>query len=491
MPTTPSITPTSSLTDSLIALKTQYERSLTQANTNASHLREQLLHVNALLLNQLLQGNGVVPELAQGAAEVPVVEAIAPAPAQSLAASPAAEASASDRPKPKASPRKAKATAEPALASGKRSTRPLLPAYAGLTRLEAIAQVLEASAGSEVSIDALIHALFGELSATDRKAERKRLITLLYNGEKRGLWQKGSATLSYVISASTAKAPATAKPTTQANAKAKPTTAPAKSRRSLDVLPAYRGMSKREAIAQILEQRSGEVLHQDMIIQSLYGDLSPQDVKNERVRIKTALLTGVKDGKWQKAFEPSSYFIKAPTSSAKPKRPGRKPEPSKEPKPEPVAQTKSATVKQRSSLDVLPAFEGLSKLDAIAAVLGQAPGEVLHQDTIIQTLYGDLRLEDLKKERVRIDTSLRNGVKANKWKKAPVPASYVLDAIAPAPPAKATGAKPKSERKPAVAKVKPGRKPAIAKAKTSQKTARSKKTELELVALLRKADIQV
>jgi hypothetical protein len=256
-------------------------------------------------------------------------------------------------------------------------------------------------------------------------------------------------------------------------------------------LPAYRGMSKREAIAQILEQHSGEALHQDTIIQSLYGDLSPQDVKDERVRIKTALLTGVKDGKWQKAFEPSSYFIKAPATSAKPKRPGRKPEPSKEPKPEPVAEAKPVTVKQRSSLDVLPAFEGLSKLDAIAKVLEQNSGEVLHQDTIIQTLYGDLSPEDLKKERVRIDTSLRNGVKANKWKKAPVPASYVLEAIASTPAAEATGAKPKPERKPSVAKVKPGRKPAIAKTNASQRKARSKKTELELVALLRKADIQV
>jgi hypothetical protein len=478
----PSTTTPQSLPDSLIALKSQYERSLTEASTNASHLREQLSHVNALLLNQLLQGNRVVPQLTQSAAEVPVVEAIAPAPAQSLAASPAAEAPASDTPNPKASPRQSKATAEPALASGKRSTRPLLPAYRGMTRLEAIVQVLEASAGEEVSINALIHALFGALSATEHKTERKRLITLLFKGEKRGLWRKGSETLSYVISASRAKAPAKAKSTAQPKAKAKPTTAPAKSHRSLEVLPAYQGMSKREAITQILDQRSGEVLHQDTIIQTLYGDLSLQDLKDERVRIKTALLTGVKDGKWQKAFEPSSYFIKNPAASVKPKRPGRKPEPSKEPKPEPEAsaQTKPATTKQRSSLEVLPAFEGLSKLDAIAKVLAQHPREVLHQDTIIQTLYGDLSPEDLKKERVRMDTSLRNGVKANKWKKAPVPASYVLEAIASAPTAKATAAKPK-----------PGRKPAIAKAKESKKTTRPKRTEAELVEALQKADIQV
>jgi hypothetical protein len=487
MPTISPPTPTPSLTDSLIALKTQLERSLTQANTNASHLREQLSHVDALLLNQLLPSNGGVPQLTQSAAEVPVDEAIAPTPAKSIAIAPAAEASASDRPEPKASDSKTKA--EPA--SVGHTPRELLPAYRGLKRLEAIAQVLEASAGAEVSIDALIDALFGELSNTDHKNERKRLQTLMYKGIKQKLWLSGSTPTSYLSAVETKPAPAKAKPTVQPKAKAKPTIAPAKSRRSLEVLPAYRGISKREAIAQILDQRSGEVLHHDTIIQALYGDLSSQDVKDERVRIKTALLTGVKDGKWQKAFEPSSYFIKTPAASAKPKRPGRKPEPTKEPKPEPVAEAKPVTVKQRSSLDVLPAFEGLSKLEAIAKVLEQNSGEVLHQDTIIQTLYGDLSPEDLKKERVRIDTNLRNGVKANKWKKAPIPASYVLDAIAPAPPAKATGAKPKSERKPAIAKAKPGRKPAIDKANASQKAERSKKTELELVAILRKADIQV
>jgi hypothetical protein len=90
-----------------------------------------------------------------------------------------------------------------------------------------------------------------------------------------------------------------------------------------------------------------------------------------------------------------SFFIKAPAASAKPKRSGRKSEPSKEPKPEPVAE--------------------------------------------------------------------------------------VVDAITPVPyAAKAKVAKSKSARKSAVAKV--GR---------SQKAKRTKRSELELVSLLRKADIQV
>jgi hypothetical protein len=507
-------------TDSLIALKTQYERSLTEATTKASHLREQLSHVNALLLNHLLPSNGVVPQLAQGAVEVSVIETIAPASAQSVAASPAAEAPVSDRPKPKASPRKAKATAEEALASGKRSTRPLLPAYRGLTRLEAIAQLLQTTPGQDVTTDQVSEGLFGKLSAADHTAERKSLNTQTYQGVVRELWQKGTKTGTFLASASapSKSAESTKAPATEAQA---PATTASK-RKSLTLLPAYAELSKGEAIAQVLTAASGEVLHHDTIIQTLYGDLSPEVLKEERIRIKTALLTGVRDGKWQKASVPSSYFIKTTVASPKAKSSGRK---SKAQTTKAEAETAIApldpptlttdSVKKRISLAVLPAFEGMTKLDAIAAVLGQNLGEVLHQDTIIQTLYGDLSPEDLKKERVRMDTCLRNGVKNNKWKKAPVPASYVLEATAaagakpkrpgrkpdptkepkpkpqPEPVAEVQAAKAQASAKASAAKLKPGRKPAVGKAEASQKTGRSKRTELELVALLRKADIQV
>jgi hypothetical protein len=135
----------------------------------------------------------------------------------------------------------------------------------------------------------------------------------------------------------------------------------------------------------------------------------------------------------------------------------------------------------------------------------------LHQDTIIQMLYGDLSLEELKKERVRMDTCLRNGVKANKWKKAPVLASYVLEATAAGAKPKRPGRKPDPSKEPKsqpepvaeaakapdpaeapatkakAAKPEPGSKPAVGKAKASK----SKRTKAELLEILQKADIQV
>jgi hypothetical protein len=94
------------LNDSLIALKSQYEQALTEVNTNASHLREQLSHVNALLLNQLVPTQAPIksaePALTLEEADA-LVERLALAPAVT-------EAPVSDTSKAKASTLKTKAS---------------------------------------------------------------------------------------------------------------------------------------------------------------------------------------------------------------------------------------------------------------------------------------------------------------------------------------------------------------------------------------------
>ncbi|MGA7955310.1 MAG: hypothetical protein WCA07_17500 [Gloeobacterales cyanobacterium] len=458
----------------LLELRQHYQSILAQSESQAVQAKAHLAHVEALLLDGLLQ-ELPAPETTIAPSELPSLPALALTAVPPTAAIAVAPTSA---PKPSRLP-KAKAAPEPAPVSGKRSPRPLLPAYQGLTRGEAIAQLLQATPGQEVTADGISESLFGKLSATDHKAERKSLNTQLYKGQSKKLWQKGTAPGTFTIDASTPSAsvqPTPKAPATKAKTPAKTPATTAAQRKSLTLLPAYAELTKREAIAQVLTAASGEVLHQDTIIKSLYGDLSPEELKEERVRIKTALLTGVKDQKWQKATAPSSYLIKTTGASAKPKRPGRKPEPSKEPKPKPVAEVVEAIIpaaaaesapraaKSRTSLTLLPAFEGLSKREAIAQVLEQYSGEVLHQDTIIQTLYGDLSIADLKAERSRMDTALRTGVKDQKWQKASVPASYVM--------ATATNAK-------------------AAKPKAAKKAARPERTEAELLEILQKADIQV
>jgi hypothetical protein len=81
-------------------------------------------------------------------------------------------------------------------------------------------------------------------------------------------------------------------------------------RKSLPLLPAYAGMTKLEAIAQILTEQSGHLLHQDSILQLLYGDLSPAQVSVESRRMRASLFQGVKKKLWQRAPEqPSCYVI--------------------------------------------------------------------------------------------------------------------------------------------------------------------------------------
>ena len=111
--------------------------------------------MNALLLNQLVPTQAPIKS-----AEPALILEEADAQVKRLSLAPAAtEAPTNNTPKSKTSPRKPKAAAEPA--SGKRSPRPLLPVYAGLTRLEAISKALQTTPGREMTIDSLIGELFG------------------------------------------------------------------------------------------------------------------------------------------------------------------------------------------------------------------------------------------------------------------------------------------------------------------------------------------
>jgi hypothetical protein len=343
-------TPEQTSLDLLISLKSQYEFGLTEANSKAVYLREQLAHVNALLLNQLLPSKQLQP--------LPAIDSTAP----TLALSPQLEASgdqsvftapvtapepvpAIDKPSASQPPTQKRPSAKGAKtvkAGSKRNSLPLLPAYQGLRKLDAIAQVLEAERNQEVTIDSVVQTLYGNLSAAEHKAERLRMKTALFQGVKKNLWKKSSTPSNYFIGSlkSQGRKPAkgrSAPKASEAIATPEPTQAsrPSKAsprntkaskansaptdkvskRNSLPLLPEYAGTKKLDAIAIVLGKHPDEVLHQDTIIQMLYGDLSLADLKAERVRIKTALLTGVKNKRWDKSPIPSSYVLKSGAAS--------------------------------------------------------------------------------------------------------------------------------------------------------------------------------
>jgi hypothetical protein len=178
-------------TANLIELRQHYENIVAQAQSQASQAKEQLAHIDALFLNVLLQG------------EMQTLTAvIAPEQPALATALELDEAGEDSRSQAKPSPaREAKDTPVPELIpQGNRIPRPLLPEYRGMKRLEAIAKALQSTPGQEVKIDSLSQALFGDLSVLDWKLERKRLYTLLYKGERLGLWIKGKTPYSYLVS---------------------------------------------------------------------------------------------------------------------------------------------------------------------------------------------------------------------------------------------------------------------------------------------------
>jgi hypothetical protein len=86
----------------------------------------------------------------------------------------------------------------------------------------------------------------------------------------------------------------------------------------------YAGLSKIDAVAKLLEENSGKMMHIEEIIKALYGKLARAEHQAERIRMKDVMTRGVRRNLWRKAQgAPSSIVINevksAPTPpSAKP-----------------------------------------------------------------------------------------------------------------------------------------------------------------------------
>lgn len=256
-----------------------------------------------------------------------------------------------------------------------------------------------------------------------------------------------------------AKATVQTNPKMKANqAKAKPEPGPA-SRISFQSLPAYQGKTKLEAIGTILKEHQGKVMHQDDIIQELYGELSPEAFKIEQLRMRAALIQGIKKKLWQKAPIRSSYILKASTQATSPAQPKTEPKPlptakvsgkgRAKRKSSTVAKKVLATAKNETALPkkpeiislqsktlgakiILPMhsdFDGLSKIDAVTKVMNETPGIVVNIDDIIERLFGQLSLADYKVEKARMKDVMNRGQGRGLWRQAGEPLSFIVGAV--------------------------------------------------------------
>ena len=333
------------ITPALLELRQHYEsRSTTaQSQSQGTDVSELLEHIDALLLSELIRTQEADVFPAQLAPQNPPALPSAPPAVSSESATPSRAESESIA---KVEPSQEK--------TSDRTPRELQPAYAGLKRFEAITQALQKTPGQEVTTNRLIEELFGSLSPSEQKSEQKRLNTLLYNGEKKGLWQKGTAPSSYKIGKSTTKtAPKpTAEPTTSTSEPSAPKQpSPMTRTGQLLLLPEFEGMSKLAAISKVLMDQAGQVLHQDSIIELLYGELSPEVLKAETKKLRSSLFQGANKGLWDKApKQPSSYLVKAPKGrKAKPTEASESVAPELPETPSTKAETSSAKLGRKQS----------------------------------------------------------------------------------------------------------------------------------------------
>jgi hypothetical protein len=314
-------------TSELIELRHYYENLVAQSESQATQARAQIEHIDALLVNSLLQAQQPITLRADVLNDLPILSAAQlPVPAE-------------PQPAPKDSSAKTsapKAKAEAAKASGGRESFPLLPQYQGMTKLESISQILSEQSGHVLHQDTITQLLYGDLSPEVLKVESRRMRASLFQGVTKGLWQRAPKQPSCYVT----KATSDRKPSLTNNERSAPTQAtsqpdapsvkpgrssaamqdkaikatsgkPASRGRTqvLSLPPQYAGLSKIDTVAKVLEENAGTVMHMDEIIRHLYGTLSDNELKAEKVRMKDVMTRGVQRKLWQKAKGVSSSIV--------------------------------------------------------------------------------------------------------------------------------------------------------------------------------------
>ncbi len=345
-------TSTQSTIHTLTTLKAHYEQQLTQAEAPASdHYADLLSHTDALLVGLLVQSNGhAIPTVTSEPA------VIVPA------------AKAADQPKPKAKTITAKAKSEAAPAP--RISFPLLPAYQGKSKLDAISTVLEANQGKVVHQDSVIKELYGDLSPEALKVERLRMKAALNQGVKKKLWQKAPAPSTYILKSTKAKASTPAEKGTPSTKGRKTKTPPTQS------------------------------------------DQTPSSVKKAP--------TAAKASTSKKASPATKRTATRTSKTATAKAPQ-----AKKTQPE-IVSINGKIIGAKPILTMHKDFDGLSKIDAVLKVMNENTGKVVNVDDIIERLYGQLSVAEYKAEKARMKDVMQRGVKGGLWRKAPAPLSFIV-----------------------------------------------------------------
>jgi outer membrane biosynthesis protein TonB len=275
-------------------------------------------------------------------------------------------------------------------------------------------------------------------------------------------------------------------------AAAKPEVAPAAKGRgrghrrgSLTTRPAYDGLTLTEAIEKILNERQGQAVNADDVVNILYGDLTETVFRVAKERVTKNLSKGKGEDRWKRVPNQLGYYtlsletlktvptstIKrgraasvkteapapkaakapkaAPKTAAKATKATKAPKAvvtkapkavaTKAPKATPVKAAPKASKKaeaesskasqpkksgRMSSLVMRPLYQGNTLTDAIEKVLQERKGEFVNADSVVKALYGDLSAENFRQAKDRVTKNLSKGKLDGKWERVPNQLGY-------------------------------------------------------------------
>ncbi|MBW4549900.1 MAG: hypothetical protein KME35_02065 [Aphanocapsa sp. GSE-SYN-MK-11-07L] len=318
----------SPLIDQLIDQRDRYQSYLDHCNQQATHARQQLVRINALLLDQFLP----TPDASTIALPATLHEFPDPSPLTSGTSAP--EVDQLSKPAPKANSKPSK----PAIAlnakppadkkrPGSPLQLPLLAPYRSMSKIAAVGQVLQAHRGSSVKPETIIQSLYGELSAADQKAEQGRMRATLNQGVRKGLWSKSKGRGGdYALeqpkpSSKTAveQPPSKAKPSRSALSPGrksqkppKPKSQPATEQAVAETAPGRgkaRGQSLMEQVIDVMLAHPREAMTSEAVAKEIFGSLPSREWAAIRKRISGVFSQGVKEGKWERVPNESGAYI--------------------------------------------------------------------------------------------------------------------------------------------------------------------------------------
>jgi hypothetical protein len=350
---------------SLVDMRSQCHAQLEANQRQAAHAREQITHVNALLADQVS-----LPPM-QHAFELPTT-AFEEQPRQTLSGITAPEPESFSQPLSDLTQPQPQAEAE--------LTQPQLQAEAELTQPQpqTEAELTQPQFQAEAELAQPQPQAEAELAQPQLQTEVAE--TPLEVGETSG---------------DTARSPSAIKTPMKAE---------------------YQNLTKIQAVEKLLQENQGKILTVEYIIWSLYGDMDAEAVKAEKPRIYDTLGQGTDKGIWEKVpDQPACYTYKLSLV-------------------EPTADSESATAntsrlpvssrrrpsRRGKSDDMLPRYNHLSLTAAVEVVVNEHPGEVITTEKVAKVLYGDdIDGRALVKAKDRIGKTLWGGATQGRWQRIP------------------------------------------------------------------------